>query len=215
MKHRSEYAEGKDIIMEDLREHCLYKSLNSTGDQQKWWDYMKYVHRMCYETVNEECSKMGHKSIGVEYEQTMQCVRDSFEGPNMQKDENKVLKTMAEGWKKYGTGYWPSIVINERTYRGDLVPDSVLNAICAGYNSMPQFCKKFEEELAEGQYSKSEGITGNVLIFVVVLLVLVNIVLIILYKKCTKKELKEDMQLQVNSAVSQYFALSTTNTSRM
>ena len=68
----------------------------------------------------------------------------------MQKDDNKVLKAMADGWKTYGTGYWPSIVINDRTYRGDLVPDSVLNAICAGYTTMPNFCRKFEEELAEG-----------------------------------------------------------------
>lgn len=176
---------------------------------------MAYVHRMCYDSIGEDCSKLGHKSIGVEYEQTMQCVKDSFEGPNWQKDDNKVLKAMSESWKQYGTGYWPSIVINDKTYRGDLVPDSVLNAICAGYTSMPPFCKKFEEQLAEGHRIEPQGITGNVLIFVVVLLVLVNILLIVLYKRCTKKELKEDMQLQVNSAVSQYFALSTTNTSRM
>jgi len=47
------------------------------------------------------------------------------------------------------------------------------------------------------------------LIAVVVLLVLVNLFLIVMYRKCTNREMKDDMQLQVNSAVSQYFALST------
>ena len=47
------------------------------------------------------------------------------------------------------------------------------------------------------------------LVFMIVILVLVNLVLILLYRRCTNKDIKEDMNLQVNSAVSQYFALST------
>jgi hypothetical protein len=102
---------------------------------------MKYAHRMCYEEINEECSKLAHKSIGVDYETTMTCVRNSFEGSkDMDKDDNTILSADAEGWKKYGSGYWPSIVINDRTYRGDLVPDSVLNAICSGFTAPPAFC---------------------------------------------------------------------------
>ena len=162
---------------------------------------MKYVHRMCYEQVTEECSKLGHKNIGMDYEQTMSCVRGTFEGSNTSKDDNRVLKDNSDTWRKYGTAYWPSIVINDRTYRGDLVPDSVLNAICAAFSTKPSFCVQFEEQLA-GVGSEPSGITGNTLIFVVVLLVVVNIAMILLYKRCTNKELKEDMQLQVNSAVS-------------
>jgi hypothetical protein len=39
------------------------------------------------------------------------------------------------------------------------------------------------------------GISGNALIAVVVLLVLVNLVLIILYRRCSNKELKNDLQI--------------------
>lgn len=119
--------------MEDLREHCLYKNLKATGQQTKWWDYMKYVHKMCLEQITEECSKLGHVSIEVDYQETMKCVTDSFEGPNVLKDDNSILRNEAAAWKKYGSAYWPSIVINDRTYRGDLIPDNVLNAICAGF----------------------------------------------------------------------------------
>lgn len=149
---------------------------------------MQYVHRMCYEEITEECSKLGHKSINKDYEKTMDCVKASFEGTNFSKDDNKLLKADTESWKAYGSAYWPAVVINDRTYRGDLIPDNVLNAICASFTTEPDYCKKFKQE--EGMVGEPEGITGNVLIAVVVLLVIVNIVLILIYRKCTNKELK-------------------------
>ena len=121
----------------------------------------------------------------------MECVANSFEGSNFQKDDNRVLKTEAESWKAYGSAYWPSIVINDRTYRGDLIPDNVLNAICSGFSEEPSFCKKFKQ--TEGITYQPEGITGNVLILVVVFLIAVNILLIFIYRKCANKEQKDDM----------------------
>jgi hypothetical protein len=44
----------------------------------QWWEYMKYVHRMCYEEITDNCSKLGHKSINRNYEDTMKCVSESF-----------------------------------------------------------------------------------------------------------------------------------------
>ena len=170
---------------------------------------MQYVHRMCYEEITEECSKLGHRQIGITFEQTMECVQTSFQGSNFQQDDNTILKEEAASWKEYGSAYWPAIVINDRTYRGDMVPDNVLNALCSAFSEEPSFCTKFKEE--EGLAFTPEGITGNILILVVVFLIVVNIVLILIYRKCANREMKDDMQLQVNSAVSQYFALSTKN----
>lgn len=161
---------------------------------------MQYVHRMCYEEVNEECSKMGHRNINRDYAVTQSCVKDTFDGPNPQIDDNRVLRDEAKAWSTYGTGYWPSVVINDRTYRGDLVPDSVLNALCSAFSQEPAECKKFKQEA--GIAVEPEGITGNILIVVVILLVLINIVMILIYRRCTNREMKDDMQLQVNSAVS-------------
>ena len=92
---------------------------------------------MCYEEITIECSKLGHKQIGRDYQKTDDCVRDSFTGSDMNNDDNTVFKTESEDWIKLGSAYWPSVVINDRTYRGDLVPDSVFAAICAGYSEEP------------------------------------------------------------------------------
>jgi hypothetical protein len=147
MNHKSTFVQGRDIIMEDLREKCLFNLLKADKEVSKWWDYMAYVHKMCYEEVNEECSKMGHKSIGRDFNFTMECVNNSFEGTNQAKDDNRILRAEAEDWKQYGTAYWPSVVINDRTYRGDLVPDAVFNAICAGFKNEPAACATFKEEV--------------------------------------------------------------------
>ncbi len=165
---------------------------------------MKYVHRMCYEEVNEDCSRMAHKQFNLKYEDTEECVKMSFEGSNFQKDENTLLKAEAEEWKAYGSAFWPALVINNRTYRGDLISDNVATAICSSFTSPPYYCETvFSNEPIVGEpLVARNGVTKNVLISVVVFLVLVNILLLFLYRRCANREVKDQMQMQVNSAVS-------------
>lgn len=148
----------------------------------------------------------------------MKCVSDSFDSPSQSqpdflRDDNKYLKEEAEKWKALGSAYWPSVVVNDRTYRGDLVPDNVMNAICSSFSEEPGYCRKFKEEQGIPTALTGNGVTSTVLVFVVVFLVLINVGIIYLYRRCQNREIKQNMQMQVNSAVSQYFALSTRNTS--
>lgn len=54
----------------------------------------------------------------------------------------------------------------------------------------------------------SNSVTREMLIFVVVVLVGVNILLLIAYRRCAKREMEQDIGIQVSSAVSQYIQLS-------
>jgi len=99
-------------------------------------------------------------------------------------------------WKLFGSGYYPSVVINNRTFRGDLNSDSVFMAICAGFAKQPSVCgTNLLDPNPVIMISSDEGISGNVLIAVVVLLVFVNVILIILYRRCTNKDIQDDMKL--------------------
>jgi len=82
MNHKSTYVQGVDILVEDLRQKCLHQILSADGEEDKWWQYMQYVHRMCYEEVTEDCSKLGHKEIGRDFDKTMKCFYDTFESNN-------------------------------------------------------------------------------------------------------------------------------------
>ena len=49
----------------------------------------------------------------------------------------------------FGTYLYPSIVINNRTYRGQLDKEAVANALCAGFETAPKECKGFDYELTK------------------------------------------------------------------
>jgi hypothetical protein len=73
------------------------------------------------------------------------CVKKTFEGDDFQTDDNIVLRDSANEWQKYGTHLSPSIVINNRTFRGRLTPDNVFEAICASFIHEPKQCRKWQE----------------------------------------------------------------------
>jgi hypothetical protein len=43
-------------------------------------------------------------------------------------------------WRQYGTGIYPSVVINNRTYRGQLESLALFNALCSGFSAPPGMC---------------------------------------------------------------------------
>ena len=208
---------GRDILMEDLREHCLHSSLKAQGKEAVWWDYMKYVHQECFGFVSEECSKNGHKQIGRRWEDTVACTHSTFGAETFTyMSGNNIMHNNAQHWQEYGTLYWPSVTINKSTFRGDITPENILEALCAGLQHKAPTCIEFykEENIPFEVPFIENNVTAELLVFVVVLLVAVNIGLIIAYRKCAKKELEADIGYQVSSAVSQYIALSQQNNNR-
>ena len=103
---------------------------------------MKYVHSACYNILNEACSKRAHDHLSISWDQTQKCVKDSFTGTNWghKNTNNTIIDQEIEYWKKYGSGIYPSIVINNRTYRGQLESLAVLNGLCAGFANPPNYC---------------------------------------------------------------------------
>ena len=144
MKHSdSQYIKGVDILMEDLREVCVYQKARELKQPMLWWKYMFYDHQLCYEEINDECSEKAHIYAKVQFNETKKCVDESFEKGTRDKADNRILAADALRWKEYGSAYWPSIVINSKTFRGDMTPDNVFGAICAGFKNPPPYCIDF------------------------------------------------------------------------
>jgi len=104
---------------------------------------MKQIHSSCHNVINEDCSKRAHAKLGFDYQRTKECVQSSFSNDRWTELDttNYVIESEIDYWNKFGSGFFPSIVINNRTYRGQLDPNSVLNAICAGFQTPPTYCK--------------------------------------------------------------------------
>ena len=110
--------------------------------------------------------------------------------------------------------YWPAITINHVTFRGDLNVDNILEDICASLSHKPSVCTDFyeEEHIAyDEEIPVANGVSVEVLVALVTVLVLVNIALIVAYKQCVKKEMEQDMGFKVSAAVSQYISLQQQN----
>lgn len=116
-------VKGRDILMEDIREKCIY-NLYYEKNPSVWWKYMKHVHSHCYKQVNVRCSRNAHNDLGLDFQKTLNCQKESFSGQNYE-NGNSMLKQESEYWSKNGAGFYPAIVINNRTYRGDISPDDV------------------------------------------------------------------------------------------
>ena len=54
-------------------------------------------------------------------------------------------------------------------------------------------------------------ISAEMLIAIVVVLVVVNVILILAYRRCVKKEMEDNMGFKVQTAVSQYISLAQQN----
>ena len=98
-------------------------------------------------------------------------------------------------------------MINNRTYRGQLESLAVFNALCAGFANPPAMCQG-----TLGSYSPDflpeEGIKGSLIVMIIIVLALLNVVIVYCYRRYSKREMQNEMQMQIESAVSQYFALS-------
>jgi hypothetical protein len=84
----NENIKGRDIILEDLREKCLYeKTYKDKSTRQVWWEYMAFVHKNCYNVINEDCSKRAHDRLGLNFEETKRCVSSSFSSSDWQSNK--------------------------------------------------------------------------------------------------------------------------------
>ena len=103
-------------------------------------------------------------------------------------NDNGLLREHYDMWTQYGVLYYPSVTINKVSYRGDLTPLNIVEAICASFWSQPQFCMDFyvEENIQVPLSSHNSIVTGEVLIVVAVLLIAVNLGLIYVYRRCAK-----------------------------
>mmetsp|Transcript_13087 Transcript_13087/g.22086 ORF Transcript_13087/g.22086 Transcript_13087/m.22086 type:complete len:415 (+) Transcript_13087:46-1290(+) len=147
---QSQSLPGKDIVMEDLRQMCVYQQ--AYGPEESWkrkmyWDYMKTVHQECDNQIDEMCSELGHKEVkGLDWAATQRCVKESFSSPDQERwnevgVNNTLIDRDVEYWWKYGTAIYPSIIINNNTYRGQLETQAVFNALCAGFRDPPKPCQ--------------------------------------------------------------------------
>ncbi|KAK9697141.1 hypothetical protein RND81_08G017600 [Saponaria officinalis] len=127
--------EGKDVVVENLRQLCVFKVANETRKPWVWWDYVTDFQIRCPmkdKKYNKDCAEGVIKSLDLDLKKIEKCMGD----PEADED-NPVLKEEQEAQIGKGSRgdvtILPTLVVNNRQYRGKLEKGAVLKAICSGF----------------------------------------------------------------------------------
>ncbi|KAJ6794638.1 vacuolar-sorting receptor 3-like [Iris pallida] len=145
--------EGKDVVFENLRQLCVFRVARENKRPWVWWDYATDFHIRCpmkEKKYNKECADTVIKSLGLDIEKIEQCMGD----PNADSD-SLILKQEQDAQKGRGSRgdvtILPTLIVNNRQYRGKLEKKAVLKAICAGFEETtePAACLNDDVETNE------------------------------------------------------------------
>lgn len=187
---------GTGTLNMGVIELCVYKHLLNESTPGKWWDFMEKVYENPVADLGIFANKV-MQDLGINVREVNKCMDQ----------RDKMLEEEESLLKKYEIKYNPAIVINERVYRGNMNPDSVFKSICAGFNVTPDVC--FDDyDMGTMERKHPEGSIGaSTIIGLILAVIIINIVIVYCYRKNTRMAIKEEMQMQINSVMSQYMAL--------
>ncbi|KAI3911388.1 hypothetical protein MKW98_010275 [Papaver atlanticum] len=142
--------DGKDVVIENLRQLCLFKVANESGTPWVWWDYVTEFGNRCSmkeQKFNKECADQVIQSLGLDIVKIDECMGDDFnadvENPILSAEQDAQLNKGSRG----NVTIIPTLVINNKIYKGKLEKGGVLKAICEvlPVNKKPDICSDHEK----------------------------------------------------------------------
>jgi len=158
------------------------------------------------------------KSLNLDTDAVDKCIASQY----VQTNKLTTIKLFEEDrlWaNKLGIVLHPSVTINNITYRGEIEGFDIFKAICAGFLDQPDVCKGnnvfkilHKVDHSDLLYRRRPLVRLHHIVFAIIVVLAINVFALYIYRKFQKRKLNEELQVQVNSAVSQYFRLSGTET---
>ncbi|CAI9097178.1 OLC1v1033544C1 [Oldenlandia corymbosa var. corymbosa] len=151
--------DGKDVVLQNLRQVCFFKVANESGKPWLWWDYVTDFSIRCpmkEKKYTKDCADQVIQSLGVDVREVEKCVGE----PDADAD-NPLLK--GEQDAQIGKGVrgdvtiLPTLVINNRQYRGKLDKGAVLKAICSGFQETTEPAICLSEDIQTNECLENNG----------------------------------------------------------
>jgi len=152
--------DGKDVVLENLRQLCIFKVANESNRPWAWWDYVTDFHIRCpmkEKKYTKECAENVIQSLGLDNKKRVEtCMGD----PNADTDD-PVLKQEQDAQVGHGSRgdvtILPTLIINNRQYRGKLDKGPVLKAICAGFQETTEPTVCLSDDMETNECLKNNG----------------------------------------------------------
>ena len=211
--------DGQKILMESLRQKCIYKK--NTDYIKYYCEYMKNFYTNClnsYEVkFNERCSKQTLDNLGYSIQDLDDCVAASFGVNSLLSssyidNENIIFQKDYEEILKYKITSFPAVVINDKPIDGIIKEYKILLAICKTVKKKPEFCSIYwgtDNDTISNISGKKRKIYLLILIIIII-----NISLFMIFRKYIMKKINEkinfntiDIDGRINNFMNNYISL--------
>ena len=132
--------DGKQIILENLRQKCIYNISIKNKNINNYFNYIRTFYNQCLikEKIPDFSDKCAIKSLsylGYSVEEVDRCMADSFRVTQMADNiyfdkENKILKNEYDEILNYKLTTFPAVIINNKPLKGVIKENKIINTIC-------------------------------------------------------------------------------------
>ncbi|GAB2292127.1 Vacuolar-sorting receptor 3 [Dionaea muscipula] len=144
---------GKDVVLENLRQLCVFRVANESKKPWIWWDYVTDFQIRCpmkEKKYNKECADSVIQSLGLDNKKIEKCMGDpeaDAENPVLKEEQDAQIGKGSRG----DVTILPTLVVNSHQYRGKLEKGAVLKALCSGFEETtePAVCLSADIETNE------------------------------------------------------------------
>ena len=206
-------ASGRDIVLEDLRQICIFNN-----HEEKYFDYIDNFDLKCVEfQVLEECSKNILQELEINSEDVKKCMENSFitknrtDAINVIFDDNRILKNEKKASNYFNVHFWPSVSINNMSFQGNLESGAIFEAICSFFTSAPEICNLKNKGLSEINEAQTYQSHFTLFLIIFMLFLLVFVIMMRIYRKIVKTELEKEMNMSIQNMMSQYINIRDNN----
>jgi len=141
---------GAMVVIESLRQICIWRLYGVDGVGRRWWDYIIEFESRCDQEVDgmfgdESCVKEAMQRSGIDYNKVSSCMKST--GGIGEGVSNSILDQeliASDAHEEELDIILPSFYVNQSPLKGAMTTTVVFGAICAGFisGSEPPICKQ-------------------------------------------------------------------------
>jgi hypothetical protein len=132
--------DGKQIILENLRQKCIYNISMKNKNLNIYFNYIRTFYTQCLikekiPDFNDKCAKKSLSYLGYSVEEVDRCMADSFGVSQISENiffdkDNEILKNEYDEILNNKLTTFPAVIINNKPLKGVIKEDKIINTIC-------------------------------------------------------------------------------------
>ena len=190
---------GRHVLMEDLRQLCVFQSTVREDSYGKWFSYLKVASELCASNLTEHCAAEAMAKTAVDREKVGKCVEESFYPGDPVYADNYLLGKELNAWKTLSPGFFPALLLNSVPYRGDWEGLAVAKALCASFSIHPAVCQDLNREEAIETEKPGQAVWAVIGVSAVLMCVAM-----IGYRGYMRRRVRKEVEKEVKEALRTY-----------